>query len=167
MADYICKWNTKKYYKDNTLGQEKYGNCQDFCNGILEELGINTEHIFKGALGNFLTKIRKEGKSEMEFEMSKEFRERFKQKEDKITFKSHEELDKFVISLQNIEIEFEIKYKSEWLLLKSFDRAFWLRFYKFKDEKKFQPLMKQEEMICPFGNPEETGSLRFTKSGNN
>jgi hypothetical protein len=50
-------------------------------------------------------------------------------------------------------------------LLKSFDRAFWLRHYREKDKIDYQPLdytvsiIKEEESIscsCPFGDPQST-----------
>ena len=48
-------------------------------------------------------------------------------KEQKKEFKSHKELDEFVAKLIQEEPMFEENYPHEWGLLKSFDRAFWLR----------------------------------------
>lgn len=173
LADFICKWNTKYHYKDNSKNKEKEGNCQDFCSELLDALLIKPDHLYTGALGLFLKRVREEGKSEMIFTMEDEFRETFQIKEKRLTFHTHKELDQFVQNCMTKEVEFELKYKSEWTLLKSFDRAFWLRYYKFKDDPKFQPLGKEiksedgdvdYKICCPFGDPEETGSLRFTKS---
>jgi hypothetical protein len=153
--------------------KDKEANCQDFCSSLLEALNVKDDHLYEGALGLFLKRVREEGKSEMVFTMSDDFRETFKIKEKKVTFSSHKDLDAFVKSLMSNEMEFDLKYKSEWTLLKSFDRAFWLRYYKFKDDVTFQPLFTEgknedgeieHKECCPFGNPEESGSLRFTKT---
>lgn len=121
--------------------------------------------------GTFLKKIREEGKCEMEFEMDFEFRQKFNIKEKKVKFNTHLELDKFVMDLMKIDLELELKYKHEWALLKrfllifihlfcSFDRAFWLRHYKFPTNDKWTPY-KEDECKCPFGDPSETYSIRF------
>ena len=169
LSNFICKWNITKIYKDNPTKKEKEGNCQDFVHDLLEELNIKPDHIFQGALGNFLSEMKKEGKCVMEFQMTDEFREKFQIKDKKIRFKTHEELDKFVLKLMEKEVEFELKHKSEWILLKSFDRSMWLRYFKFKEDTLWKPLFKKEEddnetLLCPFDDPETTGSLRFTRN---
>jgi hypothetical protein len=58
----------------------------------------------------------------MEFPMDEKFRETFKIKEKTVKFNTHEELDNFAKSLLDVDIEFNLKYKNEWALLKSFDR---------------------------------------------
>jgi hypothetical protein len=63
--------------------------------------------------------------------MNNDFKEKFKQKENSKKFHSHLELDLFVQELMIIDPEFVEKYKHEYSLLKSFDRAFWLKFFKF------------------------------------
>lgn len=68
----------------------------------------------------YLKKLRTEGSGKIEFEMDNEFRDTFKQKEKRIEFKTHEELDLFVKSLMKIDPEIltKKKYKGEITLLK-------------------------------------------------
>lgn len=67
--------------------------------------------------------------------------------------------------------EFDQNYKSAWAMLKSFDRALWLRHYKFAQDTKWIPLKVKTqdddgdtcvELGCPFGDPQESYSIRFT-----
>lgn len=157
LAKVICKWNTTKLYKDQPPKNKDEGNCQDFINDILNELNIKLE--FTGPMAIFMKKLREKGKCSIEFETDDEFREKFAIKEKSIQFKSHQELDQFVMKLTKIDSNFQIKYKDHWGLLKSFDRAFWLRFYKFSTNEKFRPFEKQGECSCPFKDPMETGSI--------
>ncbi len=48
---------------------------------------------------------------------------KFNQKEKKIEFKTHKQLDTFVEELISIEPDFQSKYKDVWNFLKSFDRG--------------------------------------------
>ena len=52
-------------------------------------------------------------------------------KEESMKFETHQELDKFVIKLLEKDPNFLKNKKNEFIvnLLKSFDRAFWLRWY--------------------------------------
>jgi hypothetical protein len=54
--------------------------------------------------------------------MDEKFRETFDIKEKTVKFNTHEELDDFTNNLLKVDCEFQFKYKSEWNLLKSFDR---------------------------------------------
>lgn len=89
---------------------------KDFVMEILKRLKINVD--FKGPLGAFLKNLREKGKCEMEFPMDDNFREKFKIAEKKVKFATHEELDKFVKKLCSVDVEFELKYKQEWAMLK-------------------------------------------------
>jgi len=157
LAKIICKWNTQKLYKDQPPKGSHEGNCQDFILSILDELGIKVD--FGGPLGLFMKKLKDKGKCLIEFEMDEEFREKFAIKEKIIHFKTHLELDQFVTKLKNIDVDFSDRYKNHWQLLKSFDRAFWLRSYKFSTDQKFQCLNQDGECRCPFGDPVQTGSI--------
>jgi len=50
------------------------------------------------------------------------------------TFERHCELDEFVDKLFEVEVKFDIKYPQEYAFLKSFDRAFWMRYFKITEE---------------------------------
>lgn len=62
-------------------------------------------------------------------------------------------MDEFTQNLVEIDPMFSTNYKSEWVLLKNFDRAFWLKFQKFDTTKEFIPLHKENILCCPFGDP--------------
>jgi len=100
---------------------------------------------------------------------NKEFDKKFGIK--KITkFQSHKEVDLFVKKLISIDFEFESRYKSEYELLKGFDRAFWLRHYAKHENEIYLPLnyhIDEEsgkiDSDCPFLDPSKTGSILFDK----
>jgi hypothetical protein len=96
LAEVICYWNKNMEYKDRG-GDDKGGNCQDFCTAVLKAIGVKVK--FSPIVENFLQEMRKQGKCSMMFEMDATFREEFNKKEKKIEFKSHEQLDEFVLSL--------------------------------------------------------------------
>jgi hypothetical protein len=118
-------------YKESSIKkQPNEGNCQDFVFSLIEHLGINVK--FSGALEKFLTNMREKGLCDMVIELDKNFQSDFGLKilDNKVTFTTHTELDKFVKSLiENENINFLEKYPNEYSLLKSFDRAFWMRQY--------------------------------------
>lgn len=95
--------------------------------------------------------------------MDNVFRDKFGIKEKSIEFKTHQELDTFVNKLMSHKTEkFKENYKGDYELLKSFDRAFWLRFFKFPNDKTYHPVQEEDDdtvCLCPFGNPLETGSM--------
>ena len=61
-------------------------------------------------------------------------------------FETHRELDLFVKSLLRVDIHFGLNYSQEWILLKSFDRAFWLRYLRSKENEKYAPLSVSESI---------------------
>eukprot|EP01080_Neovahlkampfia_damariscottae_P009179 gene9179-1267_t len=172
VANFITHWNVHKTYKDNP-SKDSEGNCQDFVHDLLDQLGVKTDHIYNGSLGEFLKKLRKQGKCDMEFHMDHQFRTDFELKESSVKFKTHKDLDVFVQDLKKKDLEFEFKYKSEMILLKSFDRAFWLRHFKFPSDDNWKPLKIEKtqengdvdiQLGCPFDDPQETNSIRLTGS---
>lgn len=58
---------------------------------------------------------------------TEKFDNKFEIKEKTKQFSTHEELDKFVWSLLDKDPKFFQTNKEAWSLLKSFDRAFWLK----------------------------------------
>jgi hypothetical protein len=157
LAQVICEWNANIQYKDQSNMQKNEGNCQDFVQAILERMNIKIE--LEGPLGSFLKKLRSEGKCKIQFEMDSQFRDKFEIKEKSKEFKTHEELDVFLNSLVELDPDFKVNYKDHWALLKAFDRAFWLKHFKFKNDERFHPCTENDEQNCPFGDPYESGSI--------
>lgn len=185
IANTIEEWNTKKQYKEqsNYIKNDKEANCQDFVLELFQKLKVNSDHLHTGSLGIFLKNLREKGQAEMVFEMDDEFRKKFKIEEKKKIFSVHKELDLFVKDLLEKCVDFEYQYSSDWMLLKSFDRSFWLRHYKsideeknaekfkkslqksfFKSKEKWTPLYSEEndicKCICPFSDPIVTESIK-------
>lgn len=152
LSKIICKWNTEKQYDRLSC------NCQHFIDEVLKVLGI--ELRFEKTMKEFIKKIRKEGECKIEWKISKEIKEKFSIKEDTKMFNTHSELDKFVNELMKIEPMFEEKYREDYFLLKSFDRAFWLNSYSKKKRKGTECFRDDDgNCKCPFHDPEETKSL--------
>eukprot|EP00818_Percolomonas_sp_WS_P001066 CAMPEP_0117450468 /NCGR_PEP_ID=MMETSP0759-20121206/8483_1 /TAXON_ID=63605 /ORGANISM="Percolomonas cosmopolitus, Strain WS" /LENGTH=562 /DNA_ID=CAMNT_0005242989 /DNA_START=300 /DNA_END=1988 /DNA_ORIENTATION=+ len=157
----ICYWNANLTYSS------KKNNCQTFveelCKGLGIDVGKQTEN--STGLGQFFSELRAYGKCDLKFVVSDELMEKCGDwiREDKnvngrsIKFKTHEQLDQFVDRVnQNTNymyFQFSPQGKDDWVLLKSFDRAFWLRHFKDANHEQFKPC------ICPFGDPRISGSI--------
>jgi hypothetical protein len=96
--------------------------------------------------------------NDFEFLPSKKFCKQKKIKHEKISFKTHKELDIFVSKISDKMMK---KFKKEEiLLLTAIDRAFWMRYLSLisTDEQdqikinKVKPMSKNGEIKCPFGN---------------
>lgn len=148
VASVIIDWNLNRTYDQSA------NNCQTFVDDICKALGIDTIH-FGGALGEYMRRLRESGMCELEFPISAEMREKVGLKDSKVRFASHKELDDFVSKCITKDAQFEEHFKEEWGLIKSFDRAFWLRHWKDKNNAQFKP---NEE--CPFQDPEVTMSFK-------
>lgn len=153
IAKVLLEWNC--FYTYSRSKGHCTGNCQDFVEALLIELGI--EPKFTGALATYLEAIKKEGKSGAWFKPTEEFKKEFGIKEDIIEFKTHAQLDTFVMNLQEQNRLLRVKYSGEWQLMKSFDRGFWLNFYAEPDVTNAP--ININNSICPFGDPNMTGSL--------
>lgn len=166
LAQVICHWNATKRYKNDPKNRTLEGNCQDFVDDVLAHLGIDSSSIFNGPLGDFLKEMRTKGVCEMAFKMTPEFREEFSIREASVTFESHLELDQFVHEMLQKNRDFRRKYSQEWMLLKSFDRAFWLRHLREKENEKYKPMNTTDansETGCPFDNPITTSSFAIDR----
>ncbi|KAL9657031.1 hypothetical protein ABK040_014579 [Willaertia magna] len=170
LAKVIVKWNATMLYKDRDTEIGKSGNCQDFVDDVLHELGISREHLQEGPLGKFLKELKSKGKSDLMYEMDENFRKKFNRDEKSIVFKTHKDLDEFVQQLLLIDTDFDKNYKLDWMFLKSIDRAFWLKHFKFEDRLEYKPLMQEtvdedneviETVECPFKDPRTTYSIIF------
>lgn len=139
---------------------EHEANCQDFVEAILKKLNLSMPQ--KGAFGNYIKKMREKGLCSMEYSPDKSLRDAINLQES-YQFKTHEELDIFVHDLikkcSSQAIIFRHDYTGDEMLLKAFDRAFWLRHFRNQNDIACKPLMKKdtpEENDCPFKNPYET-----------
>eukprot|EP01080_Neovahlkampfia_damariscottae_P006600 gene6600-10763_t len=144
----IIDWNVNREYN------QRNANCQQFIDEMTLEMGINLDELFQGPLKDYLKRLREKGQSEIYFPISKDLMESLKINEDKMKFDSHEDLDNFVNQIVEADPMFEENFDEHWLLLKSFDRAFWLRHFKLPDEKKYIPHK------CPFKDPTVTTSFK-------
>lgn len=157
----ITDWNTKRTYKEIPKNKDKEGNCQSFVEELLKALKIKLN--LHGPIGEFLKKMREKGKSELVFEYGSVFAKKYglegstKSK----VFQMHKELDELVLKLKSKNTKFS--ETEEYQLLKSFDRAFWLRLFATKESQENYKLFTYLEIdgkcACPFENPLETYSI--------
>lgn len=132
LANHIVQWNISKLYKTQGGDKKLYGNCQDFIDSLLNSIGIKLN--FQGPLADFLKNIKDNGSTQLEFRVNQEFKEKFKINEKSKVFQTHQELDEFVHKLFEVDMSFDKKYPHEYAFIKSFDRAFWMRFFKISEE---------------------------------
>ncbi|KAL9648942.1 hypothetical protein ABK040_008322 [Willaertia magna] len=136
LANFCCKWNgTVKY-------DQKTNNCQDFVTTVLKEV-FNFDlmsHLNTNAR-DFIENLIQWGRCDMKFKMNNG---------KTIEFKTHSELDQFCYNLENKDISLSAQDR---MLLKAFDRAFWLRKLsgKFPNDSSNEPLCtKSGECNCYF-----------------
>eukprot|EP01080_Neovahlkampfia_damariscottae_P007112 gene7112-11275_t len=163
IANVIVYWNINYHYSTFSKGKNS-GNCQDFVETILSELDLKLD--FEGSLFQFLKQIKKNGRSKLIFPVSQEIKYDFQILEDEIEFLTHKELDHFVNKLENKDHNFSRRYKNDYLLLKSFDRAFWMKHFKIESEiDKFEKELKQLKKYQKSQN-EEILKKKITKIQN-
>ncbi len=154
MAELICHWNANYQYSQNQK------NCQAFVDELCEVLGI--ELNFKGALNDYLVQLRKNGKCDLKFFLSDAMRELLGTEDKYKTFETHQQLDDFVKSVMDKNSCFFDQSPDDWMLLKSFDRAFWLRWYKNKSDERWSPREVDDRgymTSCPFDHPNNTQTM--------
>jgi hypothetical protein len=142
LASTIVYWNVNKQYSTFSTSKNS-GNCQDFVESILNELDMKIE--FSGALYQFLSRIKKNGRSELIYTVNQEIKFDFQIRQDEIEFHTHRELDKFVNNLISKDKDFQTNYPNDYILLKSFDRAFWMK--NFKLESEIEKFVKEEKQL--------------------
>lgn len=151
IADVIVEWNVNKTYS------MKKNNCQVFIDDLIDCLGEKLE--FGSKVAGYLQKLRSKGSCKLKYHIPKEIQEIQEIQEiakelnskEKIIFRSHQELDKFTNVIVGKLPLFAINYKDDYFLLKSFDRAFWLRHYKSSMDTGYKP----DEKGCPFKDPKD------------
>ncbi len=183
LSDVIVDWNVNYLYNnrkqsksegetdvDKTSEFIKMGNCQHFVDSVLRKLGLNVE--FSGALKNYLQDMKEKGTCEMVFRPDQNFLDAFKDilepNKKAWPFKTHVELDTFVAALMKKVPTLNNTYPGEYALLKSFDRALWLRHFKKKSDPAYTPLATVADVDningfvggCPFKDPRVTGSMK-------
>ena len=173
ISEAVCEWNGTKIY-DN-----KKANCQHFVMDILTKLGLS-EDLFdnmSGSVKKYLDRLKTYGVCEMNYvvdekkrklilnskKASKELKELVKQKE--IVFPSHKLLDEFVYIIEQeggvMYFEQNVQEQIDHMLLKAFDRAFWLRNEASTNNKdNTKPLDNERgETNCPFSQVDKNGKL--------
>jgi hypothetical protein len=122
--------------------------------------GVDINKQFGGQLKDFLKVLREKGECKIQFHIPPEVQEACSMKEKKIEFKTHKQLDEFIKTVDEHYPSFKSDYKDDFQLLKSFDRAFWLRHFRNPEIQDYQPLSGEIKGICecPFGDPISTNS---------
>eukprot|EP00761_Pharyngomonas_kirbyi_P009561 gb/GECH01009578.1/.p1 GENE.gb/GECH01009578.1/~~gb/GECH01009578.1/.p1 ORF type:complete len:786 (+),score=150.84 gb/GECH01009578.1/:1-2358(+) len=166
---------------------ETAANCQEFTEAILHTLGVDMQPMRNTALGDYLDEMRQHGMSRMRFKIVPRLQKELLRRQErdngdalggelmyfadekqlprvkKIIFNTHEELDLFVLYLTALIPEFEVLYKYEYLLLKGFDRAFWLRHISYRGRdavaRPYRYRKSTSYSQCPFYDPTTTGSV--------
>eukprot|EP01080_Neovahlkampfia_damariscottae_P010224 gene10224-2644_t len=133
VANSVAKWNGTKFYSAFP-GKKHAGNCQEFVENVINEIGVKID--LDGAIAAYMNKIKQTGKLRLEFIIKKKFQKKFFLDKTSYTFHTHEELDKFVAHLIDVDPSLEVNHPTHWELLKGFDRAFWMRHKKCEGEKK-------------------------------
>ncbi|KAF0978831.1 hypothetical protein FDP41_001901 [Naegleria fowleri] len=166
-----CTWNATQYYDVKTA------NCQHFTQTVLKAIGIDLKNSteISPLVKDYFFKLKKYGICSMTYSIPKPIKPSFNF--DEITFKTHQELDQFWLTVNakhHAWVNTE-EGKNHENLLKSYDRAFWLRRQSSKDmcNEVNEPLRDNDEThrcLCPFNEYEcETHSflLADSVSGNN
>ncbi|KAG2383056.1 hypothetical protein C9374_005023 [Naegleria lovaniensis] len=174
LAKVCAEWNrTQTYHRDTC-------NCQYFTETVIERLGLKPafDKKVEGPIKTYLDKLKKHGVCDLAFHVDKnlknkllttnidqkitdsdmyhlisEMREKIS-KSSTIEFKTHKDLDKFVKAVVHVLPLFTST--PDYLFLKGFDRAFWLR----KEATNHNPeiclplLSSSNGCLCPF-NPQQ------------
>lgn len=153
VSEVVTRWNVMREYNKGA------NNCQGFIDDILVSLGIDPLTKFSGQLGEYLKSMRLTGESRMMYKLSPDIRDKLELRDTSITFETHEELDQFLVALHEKYPEFLKDHPHDEMLLKSFDRAFWLKHYRNVKIQENAPLSNNGECNCPFLDPKSTRSF--------
>lgn len=123
IAELICEWNATKLYTNTPVVQDSiFANCQHFVDELLDHLDIKL--IFKGALLNYISKMREQGQCSLEYVPDVELSEKINLLAF-YKFTSHHELDLFATNLvrscSNYSIVFPHAFESDDQMLAIFD----------------------------------------------
>jgi HrpA-like RNA helicase len=148
LAKIITDWNVSKRYNGST-------NNQQFIDTIIDTLQLKK---IKSRVLKPIIKQMRMGKMDYEIELDPLLLEQIKDKlegvvkinwdKKSVTFSTHVELDRFVEKiLEHYPGYFDTETgKQQYALLKSIDRAFWLRFEKYRFEDRKMSELKLEKL---------------------
>ncbi|KAG2377475.1 hypothetical protein C9374_009386 [Naegleria lovaniensis] len=136
VSQVIADWNVHNRYS-----QQKC-NCQHFVDDICKALGIKMN--FTGSMGHYITKLRNKGLCNIKWKVPVDIMEQVGIKEQKITFYTHKQLDMLMCSILSKIPDFPERYQEDHMLLKSFDRAFWLRSFKAPQNANYHAITPEE-----------------------
>jgi hypothetical protein len=159
LANVIVDWNSRVSY--TTIGAGKnQGNCQMFVESVLNS--IDMKFNTSGSLGKFLEIIKKKGNTKLVLPLSDEVKKKLEITDDVIEFKTHTDLDQFLKNVLKKDLHFE--NRDEAILLKAFDRAFWLKYLKCsKDLKENKKLLRLIEINKHFSQEEKEFRMKHLK----
>lgn len=125
IANVVIRWNVLRNYNNIT------SNCQHFVDELLEALDICPNLIYKGALGEYLKKMRyynfflliickrKTGSCSLEYKIPHELAKELDCKS-VVKFHNHKDLDDFVNKLFGVCPTLQKTYPDDYKLLKRF-----------------------------------------------
>ncbi|KAF0979621.1 hypothetical protein FDP41_001289 [Naegleria fowleri] len=163
IAKECCRWNGSVMYEN------RKANCQHFTQAVLEKIGIDFESKLKGAAKNYIERLKKYGVCDMTIDLTDKLKPLFKNVQS-VTFKTHAELDMFYNTIKDaLPSYFDVdEGKSDEILLKSFDRAFWLRKESSKASADDEPLRGSDNCcLCPFNQYEDVFKVYLEKNSVN
>lgn len=160
-ASICAHWNAHKTYDNKSC------NCQHFATAVLEYLGLRQEfeNNIKGPMRVYMDRLKNDGVCDMRYHLeptikdvilnsdcSEELKKFASGKS--VTFKTHKMLDEFVATIQKYKpLYFDAAGKYDYMLLKSFDRAFWLRSQSSKEANNPDVhawTAENGDVMCPF-----------------
>jgi len=169
MIEKVCKvcvdWNIHRKYDLN------HSNCQTFVDEVLKELGHDKPFFEQGKLGATLKSIQNGSTSLVDDNGHLRFEYQYDERSEKHIITTHKELDDLCYSMIGVRDDpKQPEFPSDhFLLLRAFDRAFWLRFMDadsststdYTAEERFEILHKCKESSreCYFGNPKSSGTI--------
>ncbi|KAL9643326.1 hypothetical protein ABK040_014781 [Willaertia magna] len=169
IASICAHWNAHKMYDNKTC------NCQHFVMSVLDYLGIRNdlEKNLRGPLRVYMDRLKNDGVCDMRYHLDPTIKELILNSDcsdqlkkmvsgKSIVFTTHKLLDEFVLTVQKHKpLYFDSTGKLEYMLLKSFDRAFWLRAQSSKEQSNpnVLPMMDEYgESLCPFNNIDQNNN---------
>jgi hypothetical protein len=156
-SEVIADYNVNKEYGCN--------NCQKFVDEFLASVGITIKYT--GIITDYINNVRKTGLCRRILHVTQDLYDQLKQVFDKtatfdkdtmtVTFDTHDELDLFIYAIKHHCFNFLDRDENKELnmLLKAFDRGFWLKHRHNENDERYKPCSRS----CPYQDPSKTGTL--------